>query len=166
MNRRALAIIAGAVILFLVGCTSDGGPASMGGVAAGVCYSLHRGDDMLIGDFLDVPAGSTIRLTDVGLVDAHGVEVVDVWASQNLSAAFGGSPYPPAGSATWDSRSDLPVELDAGTANLLVRVRRTGDDAGAAAMSATYESEGTNYQVTGDLRFTFLDLCTPGSAER
>jgi hypothetical protein len=163
MTRRPLGVAA--IIAFggaLSGCSLVTGPVSMGGPdGSELCVPAPLGHQLLVGDFIRVPAGIDVVVRKVDLLDPEGIEVNHAWLAPPLDGALGSAEYPPAPSPAWDARVDAEgAEASAGHNNMIVLVERTGDDgARAAAVQVEYSVGGVVYTVHGSMRITMKDDC-------
>ena len=133
----------------------------MGGSGSGLCVSAPVGERLLVGDFIDVPAGEDVVVGEVDILYADGIRVVQAWLAPPLDGALGSSDYPPTPSPAWEARV-LADGADAadGDNNVILLLERTGEDKGtAAAVQVEYSSNGIGYSVHGSMRITMVDSC-------
>jgi hypothetical protein len=129
-----------------------------------VCLGAARTHPMLWGDFIRVPEGTDVTISEVDLVDADGIEVKDAWLAPPLDGALGASEFPPVTSPSWDARvAATGAEADEGYNNVILLIERTGREQGTAtAMRVAYSADGWNYVVQGSMGVVMKDDCVDG----
>jgi hypothetical protein len=126
-----------------------------------LCVPAAVGHQLLVGDFIKVPAGTDVVVRKVHLLDPEGIVVNHAWLAPPLDGALGSAEYPPAASPAWDARVDAEgAEASAGHNNMILLIERTGEDvATAAAVQVEYSARGIDYTVHGSMRISMRDDC-------